>query len=68
MERLRDRLGGRSEGPVTLGGMSSEGIAQGDGSATAVTFASAGRVVIVIAPDRDAATALAAAVSRAIGP
>lgn len=68
VERLRQRLGGAPQGPVPLEGMSSEGVAQGDGAATAVTFASAGRVVIVVAPGREVAAALAAAASRAIGP
>ena len=68
VERLRDEIGGVSQGLVPLGGLASEGIAQSDGSATTVTFASADRVVLAVAPTRAGAASLAAAASQALRP
>lgn len=68
VERLRDEIGGVSQGLVPLGGLASQGIAQGDGSATTVTFASADRVVLAVAGSRAEAASLAAAASEALGP
>ena len=68
VERLRDALGGTTDGPVTLGGIAAEGIVQTDGPVTTVTFATPDRVILATAPTREAAVSLATAASEALGP
>ena len=69
VERLRDELGGTSEGPVPLGpGITSEGILQSQGGVAAVSFGAPDRAIIAIAPTREGAIALAAAANEALGP
>ena len=69
VERLRDDLGGTSEGPVPLGpGITTEGILQSQGGVAAVTFGAPDRAIVAIAPTREGAIALAAAANEALGP
>ena len=68
IERLRNEIGGAPEGTVALGGIAAEGMIQTDGTATMVTFAAPDRAIVTIAAGRQAAVALATAVSEALGP
>ena len=66
LERVRATIGGYPEGSVRLPEVPTDVRVQRDGHLVAVSFADGGRVIVVVAPERDTALALAAATGRAI--
>ncbi len=67
VERLRSEIGGTRDGSVPLTGMATEGVVQVSGGGTIVSFGDTTRAIVVIAPDRDTAAAVATATSAALG-
>lgn len=66
LERVRAIIGGYPEGSARLPEVPTEARVQRDGHLVVVSFADGGRVIVVVAPERDTALALAAAAGRAV--